>query len=218
MTVKKYSDKAAFTLAEVLITLGIIGVVAALTLPTLVQNYEEKVTVTKMKKMYNVLSNAYTLYLSEDNPKINVQYNEEGAITIANIFLPYLKIARDCGTGDGTSCIYNGFYTNKNNSTAANYSNDSKYYKLVLSDGATIWFRAASPNIGIIQYDVNGKNPPNKWGYDLFEFNATDSSIIPASNFNNGCATANSNGHGCAIWIIQQGNMKYIKDHSLTLN
>lgn len=49
--------KAAFTLAEVLITLGVIGVVAALTLPELIQNYQKQVTVAQLKSSYNILSN-----------------------------------------------------------------------------------------------------------------------------------------------------------------
>ena len=44
--------KNGFTLAEVLITLGIIGVVAAITLPTVIQNYQKQVLVTQLKKMY----------------------------------------------------------------------------------------------------------------------------------------------------------------------
>ena len=44
------SRLAAFTLAEVLITLGIIGIVAAMTMPSLIQNYQEKATVTRVKK------------------------------------------------------------------------------------------------------------------------------------------------------------------------
>ena len=51
--------KAAFTLAEVLITLGIIGVVAAMTLPTLITSYKEKQRVTQLKKSYSVLQQAY---------------------------------------------------------------------------------------------------------------------------------------------------------------
>ena len=50
------SRKSAFTLAEVLITLGIIGVVAAMTLPTLVGNYKKAQTVSQLKKVYSVLS------------------------------------------------------------------------------------------------------------------------------------------------------------------
>lgn len=55
----------AFTLAEVLITLGIIGVVAALTVPTLVQRYKEKATVTKVNKVYSILSNALLSAINE---------------------------------------------------------------------------------------------------------------------------------------------------------
>ena len=48
--------KAAFTLAEVLITLGVIGVVAALTLPAFINNYEKHVTLTRLKYSYNIFS------------------------------------------------------------------------------------------------------------------------------------------------------------------
>ena len=53
--------KKAFTLAEVLITLGIIGVVAAMTLPSLVGNYKKKVTVTRLKKFYSTMQQAIQL-------------------------------------------------------------------------------------------------------------------------------------------------------------
>ena len=49
----------AFTLAEVLITLGIIGIVAAMTLPSIIEKYQEKVTVSKVRKMYALLQEAY---------------------------------------------------------------------------------------------------------------------------------------------------------------
>lgn len=55
----------AFTLAEVLITLGIIGVVAAMTIPVLVQKYKEQATVTRVKKFYSVFSQAYTMAINE---------------------------------------------------------------------------------------------------------------------------------------------------------
>ena len=48
MVIGKLGYKNAFTLAEVLITLGIIGIVAAMTLPTLLNKYNEQVTVTKV--------------------------------------------------------------------------------------------------------------------------------------------------------------------------
>ena len=53
--------KSAFTLAEVLITLGIIGVVAALTIPNVVSNYKKKVVETRLAKLYSVLNQAVEL-------------------------------------------------------------------------------------------------------------------------------------------------------------
>jgi prepilin-type N-terminal cleavage/methylation domain-containing protein len=58
--------KKAFTLAEVLITLGIIGVVAALTIPGLVASYQKKVTETKIKKFYSLIQQAVKMKEVED--------------------------------------------------------------------------------------------------------------------------------------------------------
>lgn len=55
----------AFTLAEVLITLGIIGIVAAMTLPTLIMNHRKQVTVNKVKKFYTVMSQATNSAIAE---------------------------------------------------------------------------------------------------------------------------------------------------------
>ncbi len=56
----------AFTLAEVLITLAIIGVVAALTIPTVITNYQKKMYVTQLKKSYNNLTNAFRTMMAND--------------------------------------------------------------------------------------------------------------------------------------------------------
>ncbi len=60
------SKKVAFTLAEVLITLGIIGVVAALTMPNLIANYQKKVWVTQLKKDVNIAQNSIKKYLADE--------------------------------------------------------------------------------------------------------------------------------------------------------
>jgi len=58
----------AFSLAEVLITLGIIGVVAAITIPTLMVNFQKEKTVIKLKKAYSTLYNVYNLSVSHNGP------------------------------------------------------------------------------------------------------------------------------------------------------
>ena len=57
--------KRAFTLAEVLITLGIIGVVAALTIPTLISNHRANVTMQKLKKFYSSMSQAQLMAIND---------------------------------------------------------------------------------------------------------------------------------------------------------
>ncbi len=60
------SKKVAFTLAEVLITLAIIGVVAAITIPAIIANYQDKVLETAYKKSMSVLSNALNLAIANN--------------------------------------------------------------------------------------------------------------------------------------------------------
>ena len=59
--------KDAFTLAEVLITLGVIGIVAAITISPLIANHKEKVLVTRVKKAYSEFQNSLELYAAQNN-------------------------------------------------------------------------------------------------------------------------------------------------------
>ena len=61
--------KQGFTLAEVLITIGIIGVVAAITIPTLIQNFKKQETSARLKKFYSMMSQALIMS-QEDNGMI----------------------------------------------------------------------------------------------------------------------------------------------------
>jgi len=218
------SKKSAFTLAEVLITLAIIGVVAAMTIPTLISDYQERVTVTKVKKAYSTLTNAYSMFLAENGEPPRFHYDEQGAIDAAEVFKKYLKIAKDCGTSTSEGCLYSGQYMLKNDVlNEAIYSTDTSYYKLRLADGASIWIRGAIDSetaIGIataLFYDVNGEAPPNKWGHDLFHFKAYINrgllpvGIIASDLFDDACAPADSKGYGCTAWVVQKGNLDYLK-------
>lgn len=62
------SKNKGFTLAEVLITLGVIGIVAAMTLPTLIENYQKKVTASKLKKAYSELNEVLKQAVAEYGP------------------------------------------------------------------------------------------------------------------------------------------------------
>ena len=68
-------QKFAFTLAEVLITLGVIGVVAAVTMPTVVANYQKQAAAMKAKKFYNMMNNAVNRSIV-DNGDVNTWFPE----------------------------------------------------------------------------------------------------------------------------------------------
>ena len=61
-------DKFAFTLAEVLITLGIIGIVAAMTLPTIIQKQYQKEASSRLKKFYSAMSQSILLSEVDNGP------------------------------------------------------------------------------------------------------------------------------------------------------
>ncbi len=103
-----FSRKSAFTLAEVLITLGIIGVVAAMTMPTLIAKYQKKVFATKVKQTYAILSNALTSSIAANGTPAEWSYGatsdevstgskEDLTYIVNTYFKPYLKVAEDIG-------------------------------------------------------------------------------------------------------------------------
>ena len=84
MTRKK--TMTGFTLAEVLITLGIIGVVAALTIPALIANHKKTAVETRLKKFYSVMNQAITQSELENGDKstwnidMSVEYEDLKAL------------------------------------------------------------------------------------------------------------------------------------------
>ena len=60
------NKKSAFTLTEVLITMGVIGIISALTVPTLVNNYQRKAMTVQLRKVANDMSNAADMLMTEE--------------------------------------------------------------------------------------------------------------------------------------------------------
>ena len=92
--------KAAFTLAEVLITLAIIGVVAAITIPSLVKNYNEKAWGTAQK--------VFTERLEVATRQMNTEEKLAGyssTMDFVNELKKYIKITRVCDNDNITKCF-----------------------------------------------------------------------------------------------------------------
>lgn len=238
--------KRAFTLAEVLITLGIIGIVAQMTIPTLMQNVQEKSYVTSLKKAYSTFSQAYTMAVNDngtpDNWGLSPQMTSAGSISILNNMAPFLKIAQNCGTSAG--CFPNSDYLFLDKSSTEGIDSINWKTKIKLQDGTSVSFfsRSADCNAssgtslalqnicGAIEIDINGLKRPNQFGIDLFRFHITKYGIVPYGTsqeivghvgmtlaFNDSCRKESpGRGEGCAAWVIYNENEDYTKCSGLS--
>ena len=168
--------KVAFTLAEVLITLGIIGVVAALTLPTLINNYQKQETISKLKKVYAMLCNTTTMAVAEygDTTGWDVGDDlnwENGKAFAEKYMIPYLKVARVCENNNTSDCNY--LISKLNGQSFNNYKSFGHSYRFYLVDGTFVCVAANDysnlhdKKVNIF-FDINGQKNPNKLGRDVF--------------------------------------------------
>ena len=139
------SRRVAFTLAEVLITLGIIGVVAALTIPSLIAKYQDKVLIQQTKKAFSAFQNGLAL-ASQDNGtpgdnSLTFPKDESSYFTVVKNFSKYFKGSQVCLNSSQKGCSQ-FFYQcaqavpTYNNAGETVYNNSFTYNpKIVLSDG-----------------------------------------------------------------------------------
>ena len=172
--------KSGFTLAEVLVTLVIIGIVASMTLPALITKSRNSGLEAGLKKNYSVILQALNSYQAEHGERITS--NIKGATLKAEI-MPYFNVARDCGQGNNEKDCVPFLRNNPKSSnlyktfsgkplTELNMFDDGQF---VLLDGSLIMLENAAPIYNnsrvFITVDVNGFNKrPNRWGFDLFTF------------------------------------------------
>ena len=168
--------KRGFTLAEVLITLGVIGVVAAVTMPTVIKNYQKKQTVTQLKKAYSKLSQAISmaqkdLGLMEDWDFANFPTAADRAqYFYDNALKPYLKIVKYCAPSsnncweDDSYTLTRTKYTQLNNAVQGHNS-------FITTSGYSVfyWLHGGGTG-GWFFVDLNGTKEPNTLGKDIFVF------------------------------------------------
>ncbi len=191
--------KSAFTLAETLIVIGIIGVVAALTLPNLNHATGDKEKVTRVKKIYSALNDAYD--------RAQVVYGN------ANTWWNY---AYDLA-GDDIAC--HKLFADRISEFMKISSNDG--FNIKLSDGTMLYISVWQPNqsiyhpgqefLGYIDVDIDGQDKgKNERGYDIFRFEMTDQGIYP-EGINEESISYIFKGYSQTIWVLENENMDYLK-------
>ena len=210
------SARLGFTLAEVLVTLGIIGVVSAMTVPTLMQNYQKKSYVTQLHKFYNELSQALTQYQADKNA---VNLKEAGFTSqesLNNFVKKYFKVVAEC-QDDKTPCFADSY--KKLNGIELNFGSNGDIFTLASGQTVKVTYADGTyKDIAVFSIDINGQKGPNIQGRDLFQLflydtnngwylddlNPSATATVPLSEderedqFSKYClAGASGNGHGC---------------------
>ena len=177
--------KLAFTLAEVLITLGIIGIVAAITIPQLINNYKAKRLRTQFLKSYSTIQQAFKEMEADDVSTDPTTYN---TLEYYKTFMNYLQAPMDCGIGDNKylPCVYMRDSSSKDYKSYKTYDGKTNASmilfddgQIVLQDGTLLLFENYAPRMRVfVSVDLNGyNNKPNRWGYDLFTFQLVDNQL-----------------------------------------
>lgn len=184
----------AFTLAEVLITLGIIGIVAAITIPTLMNSYQKQQYATSLKKVYTNV-NQVLKQLAADNGCVDdlrctgIFDEFTSNDYMGSKIVSYFKTARDCGTNTGCFAGKVSTYIDGSGTRDDAYKN-SNNYKFTTMDGMnfSIYNDYSSCGNGMSRnvtrdmqqicaylfVDVNGDKGPNNFGRDIFYFYITN--------------------------------------------
>lgn len=180
------NNKLGFTLAEVLITLGIIGVVAALTMPVLISNHQKQVTVTRLKEAYSIVSQA-VLLAQRDHGSPSTWSTHSGEIWLdkqqvstefcEQYVIPYIKSPQIHGWKSVKDIgIQNGYVAlNKKPIENGNLTKNVYNYVIELNNGQILYFNYNNDNKGtlgqaLVYTDINGKKGPNMFGRDAFLF------------------------------------------------
>ena len=202
----------AFTLAETLIVIGIIGVVAALTLPNLNHATGDKETVTRLMKIYASVTEATDRAIVIYGPMEEWECEDCWIHRIGE----FMKITKSCDSTKGESC----------SSLASDNNFDEIVYQF--ADGSTIASDGYYQNCSYIhtytdtclwdlQIDINGPNKgKNKKGEDIFHFWFSDSLGV-FTKVNNKVdeqisnCIKNKNSFACTWWVLDYGNLDYLK-------
>lgn len=182
--------KFGFTLAEVLITLGIIGVVAALTLPSLYIDTQGAQVGPRLGKAVAMFEQANQSLLSENNVDSLSDIFNTGVIDSAEAIGDYmdalgdfLKVSKyngDANYNPGSDDAFSGAAFN-NPDGLTWQSKDGVFYFVNFWNEERLNVAPHRQTIGAVVIDINGETTPNIWGTDIFAFRLMDDgSLTPA--------------------------------------
>lgn len=219
-----------FTLSEVLITLGVIGVIAAIIIPTLLNYYGKADSYSKLNKSISVVSDIAATIRRENGSDFTNLITS--STVFANLFRPYLKALKYCNDASDSEGCYiantDQVYTLDGRPFGGATTN---YYfhaspKILTADGFVYWFEINTANCttarylrdgvgetcGTVYVDTNGVKPPNTFGKDIFAILVNKYNVTTYGT-GGGCSTTDTttvwNGIQCSGCAILRGKIDY---------
>lgn len=176
--------KRGFTMAEVLITIGVIGVVVALTLPSIIARIEDKVLESQSKKAQSVLANGFKLMMALEDvnefgyTQIMACKNEKECVEkkIRRVFQIIADVKEDSKIVPETYKFTNGV------ERQVWLDNEDLIFSFITMDGMIFGIRSYiddEKSLSIIA-DINGNKNPNRGGKDLCQYTMSNSGVIIA--------------------------------------
>ena len=170
--------RLGFTLAEVLITLGIIGVVAALTLPALIQNYQKKATATSVKKAYSELNQIIERAKADYGDPSGWSYYEQDNLAkwVQTYIEPYVKVINSGTCTSGSKCLGLPLMYYLGYNIASNSANPTRPQYMVVKGGDSLayaFFRYGGVYEPVTRVRVYIRSPKTAFafvGKDVFTF------------------------------------------------
>ncbi len=211
---KKIQKLLAFTLAETLIVMGIIGVVAALTIPNLNSSTGEKEKIAKIMKVYSNLNDAFgraeAVYGPFDDWFQTDTTKAAQSTRFAERMMEFMKTSKSCGHTVNSACFKTGNYSTvsgQSGYTVVPVSADN--VSAILADGTSIVFVGG----GVIYVDIDGPNKGLfKHGVDVFRFFMSTERGVFYENATTPCSGSSpGDDSGCENWVFTNGNMDYLK-------
>jgi len=221
-----------FSLAEVLVTLAVIGVIAALTIPNLLQQTNKEEHATAFKKFYSDISQAVALIEMNNGGTLSYALGNN-ADEMMNAFENTLIYTKKCPTGS-SGCWHAGTNTWYTLDGRDGWEDRGTRPSAITNNGALISFLLSDKSCqttstgwgvenfcGWIVVDVNGFKGPNRVGIDIFDIYFTKDNVYPrgfaetgdrASNWDKYCNPASNdpfNGTGCGGRILSEGGIYY---------
>lgn len=224
---KEYISKFAFTLAEMLIVISIVGLVAEMTIPVLVQDAREKVAVVKVKKIYSVMSQAFQLAVIDYGGPESWDEGLSGVEAAEKIYeklAPSLRVQKYCGVDKGCFPPNETYKDVSEQNMEMLYDERTDRLKARFVDGSlfALMESHSSSLLATFNVDINGDAKPNTIGKDLFTFVITADGVYPIGDqkfeyiwsFTKNClglGETYGNGDACTAWVVRNENMDYLR-------